>query len=145
MAYSTQAQVQVRAGGEAGLVALADHDGDTLVDTDVVDSAIADADRLINTYAAKQFTVPFDPVPTVIESMSARMAVYFLRSYRGVLTREDIEAHTADQLWLKALADGEVIPDQDPVPPKHSIRQDASSSEMPSSRDVSRKKLRGFW
>lgn len=143
MAYSTKADLELRCGGADGLRALADHDGDGFADQVVWEQAIVDADALINQHAAKQFTVPFTAPSAGVVALSARLAVYFLRSWRGTLTPEDVRAHEADVRLLEGMSEGRLLPDQDPVPAKHSIRRDAVT-DRPTSKDVGRRKMGGF-
>ena len=127
------------------LVALADLDSDGQEDSGAVTSAIAVADSLIDTYASKRFFVPFAaPLPEAIRWLSARLAVYALRRSKQALTAGDLAAHADDLKWLELLSNGEVLPGIEPIPGKGSIVRDRASAR-PSSKDVSRQKLKGFW
>jgi len=78
MPYTSQAALIDRFGDEE-LLQLADRDGDGIIDTAVVDQAIADADAEIDGYlGAAGHVVPLDPVPTVIAALSADIARYRL-------------------------------------------------------------------
>jgi len=78
MPYTTQAALIDRFGEEE-LLQLADRDGDGVIDTAVVDQAITDADAEIDGYlGAGGYTVPLDPAPTVIASLSADITRYRL-------------------------------------------------------------------
>lgn len=150
MAYSTQADVQTAAGGAKRLGQLCDWDGDAAVDAPEVLAAIASADADINRYSSRRYTVPLTPVPEGAMRMSADLAVYRLKKWRGVLDENDrtwFEANVANDRgtgWLQQLAKGEVTWDSDPEPTKHSrVRDDVH--DRPSDKDVSRAKTRGFW
>lgn len=143
MPYSLEADVVNAAGGAKTLKQLLDRDGDAVADAGVLDAAISEADALIDSYASKRFAVPFATVPTHITKLSARLAVFFLRRARAVLTEADLAAHESDEKWLKALAAGDVLPGVDPLPTKGSIVRDVATPRS-SLKDVSREKLKGF-
>jgi phage gp36-like protein len=153
MAYSVQADVENAAGGAQRLKELADWDNNNTVDAGVVAAAIATADGLIDSFATKHFTVPFNPVPETIKRASARLAKWEIVRSRRALT--DDEQRDYDQLagtqkgnegWLLLLAQGVVTPGGDPLPTKHStMAPDTVETSLPSDRDVSRDKLGGFW
>ncbi len=149
MPYSVHADVERAAGGNANLVALADFDGDTTADAGVVDSAIAEADALINSYASKRFRVPYATTPSTINLLSARMAVRILRRNRGMTLAQDVEDEKNDRKWLEDLAAGKVLPGTDPLPEHSSIVVDKAVSDdngvRENTRDVSRERLKGFW
>ena len=151
MAYSLSADVEHAAGGSDRFIAAADWDGDGVADTAVIDPAIAEADATINSYANKQFLVPFDPVPERVKRWSARLAIIFIRRDRGMLTDDDhksllaLTTGTKDiKGELKQLADGEILPGSEPIPTKGSIVRDAATPRS-DGKAVSRDKLRGFW
>lgn len=68
---------------EHELVELTDDEGSETIDTAVVESAISDACSLIDSYCAGRYSVPFDPVPTVIRQLAVDLAIYNLYSRRG--------------------------------------------------------------
>ncbi len=143
MAYSIEADVRNAVGGANTLKQLLDRNADGTADTGVLDAAIAEADALIDSYASKRFAVPFTTPSTQITKLSARLAGYYLRRGRGVLTQPDMVAHESDEKWLKALADGDVLPGVEPIPTKSAIVNDAMTPRS-SLKDVSRAKLKGF-
>lgn len=143
MPYCTESDVRNAAGGANTLKQLLDRNADGTADTGVLDEAIVEADALIDSYASKRFAVPFaTPSPQIVK-LSARLAVHFLRRGRSVLTQADLVAHESDEKWLKALADGDVLPGVEPIPTKGQIVRDAATPRS-SSKDVSRAKLKGF-
>jgi phage gp36-like protein len=143
MAYSNSTDVQNAAGGARTLTQLLDRDANGTADTGVLDAAIEEADALIDSYASKRFAVPFETPSTQVAKLSARLAVYFLRRGRSVLTQADLASYESDEKWLKMLADGDVLPGVEPIPTKGQIVRDAATSRS-SLKDVSRAKLKGY-
>jgi phage gp36-like protein len=151
--YSTQADVQQACGGLKRFKQAFDWDNDGAVDASAIDSCIAEADALIDSFASKRFSVPFNPVPPIIASMSARLAILISARRRGPLTDDQLRefnsiagTETGNEGWLYRLATGVVTPGGDPLPPAHTTMQnDGVETSMPSDRDASRDKLGGFW
>lgn len=153
MPYCVQADVQNAAGGEARLKQLADWDSNAALDAAVVTDAIAAADALIDSFASKRFTVPFNPVPEIIKRTSAELAMLTIARNRAGLS--DAQQKRWDELagtergregWLYQLATGVVTPGGDPLPTKHgTMAVDSVETTLPSDRDNSRDKLGGFW
>lgn len=144
MPYSVQADVQTAAGGAKRLAALVDWDGDAAVDSAEVTRAIAAADALINSHSGRRYQVPLVPVPARCQQLSADLAVWYLKKWRGVLDQHDMTWYEAELKWLGQLASGEVTWDTDPEPTKAArVRDDYH--ERPSDKAVSRAKTRGFW
>lgn len=153
MAYSVQADVQNACGGLKRLKQAFDWDNDGAVDVAALDDCIAEADALIDSFASKRFKVPFNPVPPIIKSVSARLAPLIAARRRGPLTEDQQRewnsiagTETGNEGWLYRLATGVVTPGGDPLPTGHStMANDSVSTEMPADRDVSRDALGGFW
>ncbi len=153
MPYCVQADIQNAAGGAKKLLQLADWDNNNAIDPAVITDAIAAADALIDSFAAKRFSVPFNPVPEIIKRVSAELAMLSIARNRTGFTadmqkRWDELASTerGREGWLHQLATGVVTPGGDPLPAKHStMAPDSVETTLPSERDVSRDKLGGFW
>lgn len=145
MAYSTQSDLEQAVGGAQRLVELTDWDNTTALDLAKMNAAIAEADALIDSYLVKQFAVPVpDPVPLVLAKVSARLAIYFLKLPRGMANETTVQlSYDRDVKWLEGVADGSISLGVQPQPSPSSMRFDRSS-ERPTSKDVSRAKLRGF-
>jgi len=153
MPYSLQADVQQAAGGLKRLKEIADWDNDATPDAGVITNAIAAADALIDSFASKRFTVPFNPVPPIIVRTSAELARIMLARDRDMLTddmqkRWDELAGTATgkEGWLYRLATGVVTPGGDPRPLKHgTMAVDNVTTQLTGDRDESRGKTGGYW
>lgn len=143
MAYTDRAAVEVSAGGAAALIQLTDLDGDGVEDAGLVDTAIADADAEINSYARKVFSVPMTPTPDFISALAKRLAVYNLKQQRNCLTEDDEMAQKARIKWLENLAAGKVDPGgSNKLAPSGHNR--ATSTPSKSTRRASRDALKGF-
>lgn len=141
--YATTADVQRHAGGAKRLLEISDYDADGTQDTGLVDSAIDSAEAMVNSYARKLYEVPFVTVPPSIQEVTAGLAVYNLKSWRDALTEADQLKQDARISWLENLAKGLVDPGITPAPPT-SGHVAASNTERPSSKAVSRERLKGF-
>ena len=141
--YATQAEVQRHAGGERRLTEIADHDGNGVIDTGLVDLALDEAEALINSYARKQYEVPMNPVPPSIREMAAAMAAHNLKRYRDALTERDLVLHELRMDWLKGLGKGTIDPGISPAPAT-SGHVAAAATDRPKSKRVSRNNLKGF-
>lgn len=147
MAYATEAQIALAAGGATRLLQIADWDGDGLVDATVIAWAQLTADALIDAHSMMRFAALVDSTAAVVDfavMLAANEAVYQLRCNRGQASEKD-ERDAAARLELyRAIAAGTIRP-ADPLP---------DASEAPASewieRDedgegVSRTGLEGFW
>lgn len=87
----------------------------------VVDQAIEDADSTVDGYSSKVYTVPFNPVPAKVKSLSVDISVYNLFSKRvdasggevleGVKKRyDDAIAFLKDVAKGNARIDGAIVP-----------------------------------
>jgi len=65
-------------------------DSDTIVIQSVVDSAIRDADDMINSYCGRKYVVPFDPIPSRIRNLSSALATFNLFEKRLSNTGGDV-------------------------------------------------------
>ena len=78
MAYSVQADLEAKIGGNDSLAQLTnDVAGATVVDATVVSALIAEADGIIDSYIGTVYAVPLTTVPQNIKDISAVLACYF--------------------------------------------------------------------
>lgn len=75
--YITQSDLETRFS-QPEILELADRDADGLVDTGVIDTAIADAGDLIDSYISKRYDLPLSQTPTAIKKVACDLARYFL-------------------------------------------------------------------
>lgn len=77
MPYATLSDLIERAG-EAEIRQIADRDRDGAIDADVIESALINADNLVNGYVATKYDMPLPSVPDLVRSWAVSIARYFL-------------------------------------------------------------------
>lgn len=119
MAYATQTQIQMAAGGPDRFVQLADWNGDGTVDADVIAEAQARADGWIDQYLRERYTTPIATPSDTLIRLAADEAVYWLRKSRGLLAQDeqDVEQRKDRERQLQDMAAGKIRPDE-PLPTK---------------------------
>lgn len=143
MAYTTVADLKSELGDEK-YRQLTDKNN-TGAFSDVVGlAAIVEAEGLIDSYASKRFAIPFNAPSTIVKALALRLAVWNLRRGKLAISQEEIDLHEMDLKWLDDLAEGKVTPGVEPTPDKGELAVD-ESYERESIKDISRKKLEGFW
>lgn len=141
--YVDRAVLISAVGGNDFLVQLADMDGDGVEDAGVVDSAIVDAEGMVNSYVRKLFATPLSPVPAAIVGVTKRITVYLLKQQRNnAVTELDRLQYEDDLKWLKLLSKGEVDPGIASLAPSGHNR--TTSTQRRSSKHASRESLKGF-
>lgn len=143
--YATQSNLEDACGGAARLVQLTDWDGDRIADAARITAAIEAASAEVSSYLSKQRYVPLaQPYPQTVIDVTARIARYRIAASRGMATQQDRDDFESDTKWLVGISDGSIKLDVDPQPTKASDRLDGYS-DRPASKDISRRKLGGFW
>jgi phage gp36-like protein len=95
MAYATAADLEA-AFGVKELILLADRDRDQTPDPAVMARAIEDAEGEINSYLAKRYVLPLDPVPAQIRAITCDIARYRMDAANPrTATKERYEAALA--------------------------------------------------
>lgn len=107
MAYCAQADIE-KLIPELELAELTTESGST-PDSDVVTEAIAKADAIIDAYCGKQYSVPFDSVPEMVESLSIDIAVYRLYLRRRVVPDPARQRYEDAMAFLKDVSRGAVV------------------------------------
>ncbi len=95
---------------------------DTIVGTGIADEARRWADDHINSYAGKQYTVPFDPVPSKVRSLSADLATFKLFERIAMNTGGEVpevyrKMFDNSDAFLKNVAAGKAVIDGAIKPP----------------------------
>ncbi len=143
--YSTIADVQIAAGGDATLRELSDVNDSGAINRAAVESAIVEADAMIDSVIHPRLAVPLaHPAPPVIRALSAAIAVFVLKGRRrGMLAEVDIQLHESRMKQLDTLATGRTSFGVTPSPTKSELLR-YESSDRPSDKAVSRANLKGF-
>jgi len=145
MAYATQAELEMAAGGLESLVQLTDDAGTGTLGTAVLAVAQSAADGWVDSYAQRRHATPFAaPVPARIRLLAAEATVYLLKRRRRMIAETDKIAHDERETWLRDLAKGLVSPGTDPVPAKSTAVVPAIV-ELDENVGISRESLKGFW
>lgn len=74
-----------------------------------VKAAIEQADRLIDSYAGLQRTVPLSPVPELVRTLSATLAVFFLYRRRGQVPEIWEQQYRNDCAVLQKIGEGKLV------------------------------------
>lgn len=106
MTYATRDDMETRFG-RAELVQLTDDDGTGEMVLSKLDTALADADQVINGYAAGTYAVPLVPVPDLVTRWACDIARYFL--HRDGVPELVEKNYKAALLTLKDVAKGDLI------------------------------------
>lgn len=117
MSYSTASEVRDMLKDDALNVII----GDTFEEDEaereakigpIIEAAIADADAEIDGYLAKRYSVPFSPVPRVLNKFSKDIALYNLFSRIGIDEDSDqktyLNRYNAAIKFLTLVAEGKV-------------------------------------
>jgi phage gp36-like protein len=120
MAYTDKTEMEKRFG-TLEIAQLIDSQPDGSEDPGRLDAAISDADGLIDSYLAVQFTVPIpDPIPDALVGASSDLARFRLWDDGAP---ESVRQRYEDAVtWLQKIADGEIgLPGQGEVIPQDGI------------------------
>ena len=128
MTYATQADLTDRFGA-VELAQLTDRASGLVIDTAVLDRALADADAEINSYLATRYALPLASTPTVLVRLAADMARY--RLYDDRVTQAVRERYQDAVSLLKRLASGEVRLDGAATPPEPAAGSTAVAVRAP--------------
>lgn len=107
MAYAT-AQNIIDRYGEQELLLVADRDNDGISDVDVIATALNDSTDEINVYVASNYTLPLDPVPSVLVRICVDITMYRLATNAGTLTDEKKERYKSCVSMLDRIASGKL-------------------------------------
>ena len=106
MPYITIADLETRYGADE-IVKLADRDGDSVADADVVAAAIEDTCQVIDSYLSSIYQTPFNPVPGLVTRLACAIARYHL--YDDKPTEHVSGQYNAAIETLRAIRNGEII------------------------------------
>lgn len=146
MAYASQSDIQLAAGGFERFRDLVDFDGDGIIDPDVVARAQAAASSFIDPYLANRFGTPVaSPWPELV-TLAAEEAVYQIRGWKGMRGQMPNEAEDRKlrEATLELYQKGIKRP-PDPQPVASSAPQSAWVESDIDTAPVSREGLKGVW
>ena len=103
MSYCTEQDLITRYG-EDELIQLTDKQNVGQLDTDVINSAIADADSLIDGYLGSRYQLPVNPVPRSLVRIACEICRYYL--YETLATDEVKDRYNEAVRALKASSKG---------------------------------------
>ncbi|VAX21124.1 hypothetical protein MNBD_NITROSPINAE02-507 [hydrothermal vent metagenome] len=142
MAYSSIDDLKKKID-EIKLIQLTDIGGSGRVDSVKVESAIAEADALIDSYVSRVYQTPLGPVPNIVVDISATIAIGNLHRFRCVESLVWTKAYENAILFLKKVAGGAVTLEGAVTEPSPS--GNASSAGFSSAdRRFSRETLKGM-
>jgi len=150
-AYCDQTDCERAAGGSDKLIALADHDGDGSIDSTVLAASINDAERWIDSFLQRRYTVPLGEPSDIIRRVCADEAVYILKDYRDAVDDRAQQRHDENREWLESIVLGRVNPGIDPSPAKSTAvtakagNRTAVTDTDGDSTIVTRETLKGYW
>jgi len=112
MAYITNADIELRLGGDA-YVQLTDDDGGGVADEEVVNEARLGAEGEVDSYLARRFAVPVDvlahpELKGVLASLCLDLAEYRLRARRPPVAEDVVRRRQEAVAWLEAVAGGRI-------------------------------------
>lgn len=107
MSYATQDDLQALIPAEQ-LLLLSDDNDFGSIDGAVVDTALANASELIDSYLADRYELPFAEVPAILKNICVRVAGYELHARRGEVpdTWSDLRQYALSM--LEKMASGQI-------------------------------------
>lgn len=119
MAYCTQLDVQLAAGGLDRLIQLSDQTNAGAVGEDVVAAAIAEASTWMNGYLRRIYAaVPFPDgqVPPFVAAMCSKETVFILKQWRQTVTEQDVLLHQEREKELQRADAGRLMVQEERYP-----------------------------
>jgi len=102
--YATLEDMRFALGADT-LRAIADHDGDHVIDEAVVQRALEEASAFADTYLSGEQPIP-TPTPPALRRAVVDVAANFLRMARDAGTEDSRLAYANAVSWLKSVSDG---------------------------------------
>ncbi len=92
--------------GEEELISLTDRDGMSMIDDQVLNQAIADADALMDGYLGSRYQLPLANVPQSLKPLACNMTRYQLHDDQS--SEQVTERNKAAHAFLKSVSKGEI-------------------------------------
>lgn len=144
MAYAAQADLERAAGGSDELIKLTDHDGDGVLDSDVLSKILEDAEDIVNSYLGTRYE-DLATTPPSVRRRTAEIAVYLLRQDRRAYDDEAQTRYDQAIQWLRDCATGLVKPGGDPPPVASSTVTPRVGTRATVTGASTRDALKGLW
>lgn len=145
MAYATQQQIQIAAGGSQKLIELTDQEGTGALNATVLAEAQAKAEGLMDGYLRLRYAVPVIPETPEGVATLARLAsdetVYQLRRMRQLVDEGDTDARKDREAELAEYRSGERRIDEPMLPKSDAV----AAAFVDNCGDVSRETLKGLF
>ncbi|MEI6704140.1 MAG: DUF1320 domain-containing protein [Deltaproteobacteria bacterium] len=143
MSYCTLADIEKKRIPTDTLIQLTDDENLAVINEDIVNSCILDANILVEGYLRGRYPLPLDPIPELISIIVADLAVYGLYAIKPQfeVPKTIIERRTTALALLTRIQDGKTKLYDDAVAP---VINAASVSFSSSERVCSRDLLSGF-
>lgn len=138
MAYSTQSDIEEVLPSN-DLAQMTDDTNGEVIDTPIVNAAIARADNQINSYLrGKQNTLPLSPVPPRVKDWSTGLAIFNLYQRRVNLEMPDPIRLNHDDIIseLKSVRDGKILIDDPDSPAETASFYKGSGSNTEDAGDL---------
>lgn len=91
---------------ESDIIDLTDDANTGAINTSIVNSAIADAESLINMYIRSHATLPLTVVPTMIKKIAVELSKFYLYERRGDVPENVKESYDEQKSLLKDIQKG---------------------------------------
>jgi len=98
----------LNASSERDLIQLTDDDRSGAIDETVISEMIEKADALIDGYVGSRYSLPLDPAPELINSISVDITIFNLYKRRSRLNKEIIESFKIAERQLERIQAGRI-------------------------------------
>lgn len=108
MTYATQQDLIDRFGNDE-LLQLADRDGNSILDAEIIAKALSDADTLIDSHVGVRYDLPLVSTPALLNQLASDIARY--RLYKDGATEQVNDRYKDALRQLRAIAAGTAVLD----------------------------------
>ena len=144
MVYAQASDITDRYG-EDFLFTIADRDHDDILDTTAIDSALADASGLMDSYLSTRYPLPRESIPDLLKRHCIDIAVYWLSEDGGGATEEKRQRYEDAIAWLDRIAKGKTdLPGYESTDGSSEGVTGSGAFFQSQERQFSREKLGGF-
>ena len=129
MAYITKDDLEKRLSSEY-LLMIADDDQDGVLDEQVIDEAISQAQSEVDTYIGTRYEVPILDPPQVVKKLTADLAIYYLHMRKDNMPEPVQKLYDGALKLLTLIAQGKVT-----LGVSEQVEQTSGSAIMIKARD----------